>query len=235
MDPFHDYYGIPWYVILGLWSFIAIGLHIYQVGFIVKLIRLGKNDDRFDSWEKRIKGFLTDWLGQRKVVEDKLAGYAHALIFWGFLMLVSDVIDLGTGGLLAEILDKIYLANIWNLVVDIGYAMAGIGILVSLYRRLIIRPKKLKGTSMEGVLILFAILGIVLTAFIVEAGYMLGENSHRNNWEPVGVIFADQMENIDSSTLATLVDASYWIHMILIGGFLIEIPQTKHSHRLSGL
>ena len=67
MDPFHEYYGIPWYAILGLWSFIAIGLHVYQVGFIVKLIRLGKDDDRFNSWKQRMKEFLTDWLGQRKV------------------------------------------------------------------------------------------------------------------------------------------------------------------------
>ena len=192
MDPFHDYYDIPWYAILGLWALIAIGLHVYQVGFIVKLIRLGKDDDRFDSWKQRIKEFLTDWLGQRKVVEDKLAGYAHALIFWGFLMLVSDVIDLGTGGLFAELLEKIYLVNIWNLIVDIGYTMAGIGILVSLYRRLIVRPEKLKGASMEGVLILFAILGIVLTAFIVEAGYMIGENAHHNNWEPIGVLLLNK-------------------------------------------
>ena len=230
MNPFHDYYGIPWYAILGLWSLIAIGSHIYQVGFIVKLIRLGKDDDRFNSWKQRTKEFLTDWLGQRKVVQDKLAGYAHALIFWGFLMLVSDVIDLGTGGLFAKFLEKIYLANIWNLIVDLGYTMAGVGILVSLYRRLIVRPEKLKGTSMEGVLILFAILGIVITAFIVEAGYMIGENSHYNNWEPVGVLFAKQMESINTETLATIIDASYWMHMILIGLFLIEIPQTKHSH-----
>ena len=168
MDPFHDYYGIPWWVLLGLWSFIAIGLHVYQVGFIVKLIRLGKDDDRFNSWKQRTKEFLTDLLGQRKVVEDKLAGYAHALIFWGFLMLVSDVIDLGTGGLFAELLEKIYLANIWNLIVDIGYTMAGIGILFALYRRLIVRPEKLKGASIEGVLILFAILGIVLTLSLIH-------------------------------------------------------------------
>jgi|TARA_B110000438_G_scaffold146779_1_gene141427 Fe-S oxidoreductase len=230
MTPFHDYYGIPWYVILGLWSLIAVGSHVYQVGFIVKLIRLGRDDDRFNSWKQRSKEFLTDWLGQRKVVQDKLAGYAHALIFWGFLMLVSDVIDLGTGGLFAKFLEKIYLANIWNLIVDIGYTMAGIGILISLYRRLIVRPEKLKGTSMEGVLILFAILGIVLTAFIVEAGYMIGENAHHNNWEPIGVLFAKQLESINTETLATIIDASYWIHMILIGLFLIEIPQTKHSH-----
>ena len=230
MNPFHDYYGIPWYAILGLWSLIAVGSHVYQVGFIVKLIKLGKDDDRFNSWKQRSKEFLTDWLGQRKVVQDKLAGYAHALIFWGFLMLVSDVIDLGTGGLFAKFLEKIYLVNIWNLIVDLGYTMAGVGILVALYRRLIVRPEKLKGTSMEGVLILFAILGIVLTAFIVEAGYMIGENIHYNNWEPVGVLFAKQMESINTESLATIIDASYWIHMILIGLFLIEIPQTKHSH-----
>ena len=145
-------------------------------------------------------------------------------------MLVSDVIDLGTGGLFAKFLEKIYLANIWNLVVDIGYTMAGIGILVALYRRLIVRPEKLKGTSMEGVLILFAILGIVITAFIVEAGYMIGDNAHYNYWEPIGVLFAKQMESINTETLATIIDASYWIHMVLIGLFLIEIPQTKHSH-----
>jgi len=240
MDPFHDYYGIEWYLILLAWAIIALGSHFYQVGFIVRLIRLGKDDYRFNSWKQRLTEFLTDWLGQRKVVQDKVAGYAHALIFWGFLMLVTDVIDLGTGGLLQELLNKItesldeqlginvMLNGIWNLVVEIGYVMAMIGILIALYRRLVIRPEKLKGASMEGTMILVAILGIVLTAFIVEAGEMIGDDY--NPWEPVGVLFAKQMENMDQSTLGTIIDASYWLHMVLIGGFLIEIPQTKHSH-----
>ena len=109
-------------------------------------------------------------------------------------MLVSDVIDLGTGGLFLRFLHFIYLGNVWNLVVDIGYTMAGIGILFALYRRLIVRPEKLKDASMEGVLILFAILGIVLTAFIVEAGEMINDGkTHLNYWEPIGVLFAIQM------------------------------------------
>ena len=83
MDAYHSYYGVEWYYFLLIWGIIALGSHIYQVGFIIKLIRLGKDDDRFNSWNQRMKEFLTDWLGQRKVVEDKLAGYAHALIFWG--------------------------------------------------------------------------------------------------------------------------------------------------------
>ena len=230
MNPFHDYYGIEWYLILLAWSAIALGSHFYQVGFVVRLIRLGKDDDRFNSWKQRLTEFLRDWLGQRKVVQDKVAGYAHALIFWGFLLLVSDIVDLGTGGLLQEFLSNIQLDGIWNLIVDLGYAMATIGILIALYRRIIIRPAKLKGASIEGPLILLAILGIVLTAFIVEAGNMIGEETKYNPWEPIGVLFAKQMNGMDHDTIASMVDISYWLHMVLIGGFLIEIPQTKHSH-----
>ena len=73
MEPFHAYYGIEWYWFLLVWTIFALGLHIYQVGFIVRLIKLGKDDHRFDSWKQRFKEFLTDWLGQRKVVEDKFA------------------------------------------------------------------------------------------------------------------------------------------------------------------
>ena len=132
MNPYHDYFGVPWYLILSCWTLVALGSHIYQVGYIVKLIKLGKPDDRFNSWQQRMKEFMIDWLGQRKVVEDKLAGYAHALIFWGFLLLISDVLDLGTGGLFSNFLDKIYLANIWNLLVDIGYMMAFVGITIEI-------------------------------------------------------------------------------------------------------
>ena len=230
MNPFHDYYGIEWYLILLAWSAIALGSHFYQVGFAVRLIRLGKDDDRFNSWKQRLTEFLRDWLGQRKVVQDKVAGYAHALIFWGFLLLISDIVDLGTGGLLQAFLSNIQLDGIWNLIVDLGYAMAAVGILIALYRRIIIRPAQLKGASIEGPLILLAILGIVLTAFIVEAGNMIGEETEYNPWEPIGVLFAKQMDGMDHATIASMVDISYWLHMVLIGGFLIEIPQTKHSH-----
>ena len=199
MNPFHDYYGIEWYLILLAWSAIALGSHFYQVGFVVRLIRLGKDDDRFNSWKQRLTEFLRDWLGQRKVVQDKVAGYAHALIFWGFLLLVSDIVDLGTGGLLQALLSNIQLDGIWNLIVDLGYAMATIGILIALYRRIIIRPAKLKGASIEGPLILLAILGIVLTAFIVEAGNMIGEETKYNPWEPIGVLFAKQMDGMTTT------------------------------------
>ena len=201
----------------------------------MRLIRLGKPDDRFNAWPVRLREFLRDWFGQRKVVEDRLAGGAHALIFWGFLLLISDVLDLGTGGMLAGFLEDIYLKDFWNLVVDIGYLMAGTGITIALYRRVVLRPAKLRGASIEGEIILLAIMGIVLTAFVLEGAAMLSPDRamvEHNGWEPVGTLFASFMAGMDDTTLQTVVDVSYWLHMLLIGGFLIEIPQSKHSHLL---
>ena len=201
----------------------------------MRLIRLGKPDDRFNAWPVRLREFLRDWLGQRKVLEDRLAGGAHALIFWGFLLLVSDVLDLGTGGMLARFLEDIYLKDVWNLLVDIGYLMAGTGITTALYRRVVLRPAKLRGASIEGEIILLAIMGIVLTAFVLEGAAMLSPDRavvEHNGWEPVGTLFASFMAGMDGATLQTVVDVSYWLHMLLIGGFLIEIPQSKHSHLL---
>ncbi|MEE3208147.1 MAG: (Fe-S)-binding protein, partial [Candidatus Thermoplasmatota archaeon] len=182
-----------------------------------------------------MREFLRDWLGQRKVIEDRLAGGAHALIFWGFLLLVSDVLDLGTGGMLAVFLEDIYLKDFWNIVVDIGYLLAGTGITIALYRRVVLRPAKLRGASIEGELILLAIMGIILTAFLLEGAAMIdseGALAERDGWEPVGALFASFMINMDPAMLQTWVDASFWLHMLLIGGFLVEIPQTKHSHLL---
>ena len=48
---------------------------------------LGSPDDRFDSWGVRIKEVLVGWLGQKRVLRDRVAGTMHVLMFWGFLML----------------------------------------------------------------------------------------------------------------------------------------------------
>ena len=97
MDPFHDYYGIPWYVILGLWAAIAIGLHVYQVGFIVKLIRLGKDDNRFD-WETVClnieEGLLKD--GFKRAIEYEI-------------MLVPNIVDISYGRGVGYKIDEVIL------------------------------------------------------------------------------------------------------------------------------
>ena len=146
-----------------------------------------RSDKRFDSWGKRLKETLTVWLGQRKVLEDKVAGTMHVLMFWGFLMLSSDMLDLATANRFSEHVLPEALNGIWNGMVELGYTSALIGCFLALNRRALFTPEKLKGKSqLEGNVILLLIMTICTTSYIVEAG----ENPHPT-WEMIGAWVAD--------------------------------------------
>ncbi len=161
---------------------ISIGFFTYQVQKATRLVLLGSPDRRFDSWGIRIREFIVGWLGQKKVLRDRVAGTMHVLMFWGFLMLATDMFDLATANAFSREFLPGILKGPWNGMVELGYLMALIGCTGALVRRVIFTPEKLKGKSqLEGNLILFLILTITTTSFIVESN-----DDPDSFWEPIG-------------------------------------------------
>ena len=101
--PLEMQYGpIDGWIILLLMGGLSISFFIYQVIKATRLVMLGAPDNRFDSWGLRIKEMLVGWLGQKKVLRDRVAGTMHVLMFWGFLMLGSDMLDLASANYFSE-------------------------------------------------------------------------------------------------------------------------------------
>ncbi len=220
------YAGIKGYYLLLVLGGISIAFFAYQVQKATRLVLLGAPDKRFDSWGKRMKETLTVWLGQRKVLEDKVAGTMHVLMFWGFLMLSSDMLDLATANRFSEHILPESLNGIWNGMVELGYTSALIGCFLALNRRVLFTPEKLKGKSqLEGNVILLLIMTICTTSYIVEAG----ENPHPT-WEMIGAWVADTF-----APSQTAINAAYWAHMVAICTFLFLIPLSKHMHLVMAL
>ncbi len=220
------YAGIKGYYLLLVLGGISIAFFAYQVQKATRLVLLGAPDKRFDSWGKRMKETLTVWLGQRKVLEDKVAGTMHVLMFWGFLMLSSDMLDLATANRFSEHILPEALNGIWNGMVELGYTSALIGCFLALNRRVLFTPEKLKGKSqLEGNVILLLIMTICTTSYIVEAG----ENPHPT-WEMIGAWVADTF-----APSQTTINAAYWAHMVAICTFLFLIPLSKHMHLVMAL
>ena len=220
------YAGIKGYYLLLVLGGISIAFFAYQVQKATRLVLLGAPDKRFDSWGKRMKETLTVWLGQRKVLEDKVAGTMHVLMFWGFLMLSSDMLDLATANRFSEHILPQALNGIWNGMVELGYTSALIGCFLALNRRVLFTPEKLKGKSqLEGNVFLLLIMTICTTSYIVEAG----ENPHPT-WEMIGAWVADTF-----APSQTIVNAAYWAHMVAICTFLFLIPLSKHMHLVMAL
>ena len=221
-----DYAGIKGYYLLLILGGVSIAFFSYQVQKATRLVLLGAPDKRFDSWGKRLKETLTVWLGQKKVLEDKVAGTMHVLMFWGFLMLSSDMLDLATANRFSEHILPDMLNGIWNGMVELGYTSALLGCFLALNRRILFTPEKLKGKSqLEGNFILFLIMTICVTSYIVEAG----ENPDPT-WEMIGAWVADTFSPSQGT-----VNIAYWAHMVAICTFLFLIPLSKHMHLVMAL
>lgn len=217
-----SYGPLPGWVLLLVLGGISGGFFLYQVVKATRLVMVGAPDDRFDNWGARIKEVITGWLGQKRVLQDKIAGGIHVLMFWGFLMLSTDMFDLATANYFSHHILPDLVRGPWNLIVETGYTIALIGCMAALLRRIVFTPEKLKGKSqLEGNVILLLIMTITVTSFFVEAG----EAGVSATWEPIGYWVA---ESITPSTV--LVVASYWMHMLAISTFMFLIPLSKHMH-----
>ena len=220
--PLEMQYGpIDGWIILLLMGGLSISFFLYQVIKATRLVMLGAPDNRFDSWGLRIKEMLVGWLGQKRVLRDRVAGTMHVLMFWGFLMLGSDMLDLASANYFSENLLPSMLKNPWNGMVELGYTTALIGAAAALIRRVAFTPEKLKGKSqLEGNFILVLILTITSTSFIIES-----PENPSSIWEPIGYWVSDSLD-LSSSVIV----ASYWAHMFAICCFLVLIPVSKHMH-----
>ena len=219
---FLDYGPVPgWAILLVLFS-ISGGFFGFQVWKASKLVLKGKPEDRFDNWGARISEVITGWLGQKKVLKDRVAGGIHVLMFWGFLMLSTDMFDLASGNQFSQKVLPEVVRGPWNLMVEVGYTIAFVGCVLALIRRVVFTPEKLKGKSqLEGNVILLLIMTITTTSFVVEAG----ESTVSSTWEPIGYwVYATL------APAASVVIAAYWAHMLAICVFLFLIPLSKHMH-----
>jgi Fe-S oxidoreductase len=208
-----------WHILL-LIGGLSIGFFVYQVQKATRLVMIGAKDNRFDSWFTRISEFTIGWLGQKRVLRDRVAGSMHVLMFWGFLMLASDMLDLATANAFSDHVLPGLLNGPWNGMVELGYTMALIGCVAALIRRVVFTPEKLKGKSqLEGNIILFLIFSITVTSFVVESFH-----SPSSTWEPIGY-WVYGMGIADETVVA-----AYWIHMLSICVFFVLIPLSKHMH-----
>ena len=220
-----DYFGVPGWVFLLLLGGASVTFFVYQVQKAIRLVLIGGPDHRTDAWASRVMEVATGWLGQKRVLEERVIGILHVLMFWGFLMLSSDMLDLATANWFSGSLLPSALVGPWNGMVELGYASAFVGCVAALARRVVFTPEKLKGKSqLEGNFILILILTITSTSFIIESG-----EGPSKLWEPLGYL----VSGIGLSQ--TVIIASYWMHMVAICSFLILIPLSKHMHLVMAL
>ena len=236
------YWGIPGYVIFWVLFAIAVGLFAQRAYFLFRLMRLGKPENRFDRIGQRIKTMLVEvvpqWCSLKTVTRKDLSGIGHALLFWGFsLFLISYIIFIGlAGGFgLSPVIEGTTFETVYFSILDIAAVWVIIVLIWAAIRRYVVRPERLQ-ISAEAAIILIVVFSLMVLHFCIE-GFGFAGSGNTTDWPPVGAAFARFLSGtgISKSTLIGVYQGAWWLHYVVILGFMVYIPRSKHLHVLASL
>jgi Fe-S oxidoreductase len=211
---------------------LAGGLAARRARTLVGLVRLGRPVDRTEDLPRRFAREGTRVLGQRKLFRRFVPGLMHALIFWGFLVLLTTIAEVG-----GQVIDPAFELP-WiggtpalGLTQDVFAAGVLVGIAIALRIRLGRRPERFVGSHrVEAYRILGLISWIVLTLFLARGARIALGLAPESGWTPVSTaaagLFAWLSEGWQRAAMWTLL----WAHVALILGFLVYLGYSKHLH-----
>jgi Fe-S oxidoreductase len=227
-------------IVFSLVLLCAFGFFAFSIRRLILFLRIGKPDERFDKPWGRVKKTLVVAIAQSKILREPVAGAMHALIFWGFLVLLTAVLEsLGEGllhGFSFRFLGRLYEPLAF--MQDMFAGLVVVAVLVALYRRFIVRPKRLEiegHGQLDAVLILVMILLIMVsmlgqnaTRMILDGGVASGGRFLSAAVRPLFVSFAQ-------STVNTWFEIFWWTHITVVLLFLNYLPYSKHLHVLTSI
>jgi len=197
---------------------------------LYRLVRMGKPVARFDDIPGRARAEAFVVMGQSKLLQRLLPGLMHAAIFWGFIVLFPTIF-IAMIGVVDQHATLPWLgAQGWYvLLVDIFAFLVLVGVITAFVIRKVQRPQRFAGSHVrEADVILLLIAGIVISLFLWHASQIaVGLNEYPASWAPISSLIA---QGLGGSFTTYLERAAVWAHVLLILGFLVYLPYSKHLH-----
>ncbi|MCJ7769552.1 MAG: (Fe-S)-binding protein [Dehalococcoidales bacterium] len=204
-----------------------------------RLITLGKAENRFDHLGKRIMDLFLYSFAQRCSISGSYRfGVNHAILFWSFMVLMVA----NTEFLLAGIFpDYINLANLPTglyyaiaLIFDIVSLLALLAVLTAAGRRLFFPPKYIEARTRDSFFILGMVAVLMLAFFGLHGSEIAQGSESAALYMPISSFVASSiLPGASTESLISLANISWWVHAIVLLGFLNYLPYSKHMHILT--
>ena len=202
---------------------------------LIGYLRLGKKENRFAEPGRRLGRVITVAFGQSKLLREPFAGVLHFLIFWGFVVLLSSVLEsIGEGlipGFSFAFLGPLY--GPLQSLIDVFGALVVASVVVSIVRRLAAPPARLRVTGhakWDAILILSLILLVMATMFGQNAARIASGVPGDAHFVAAAVAGAFAPDTAHAWFLAF-----FWGHMLAVLAFLNYLPYSKHLHVLTSI
>ncbi|MCH8941375.1 MAG: 4Fe-4S dicluster domain-containing protein [Bacteroidetes bacterium] len=223
--------------------FLAFGFFIFSVRNLIRYMLVAKKtDNRFDKIGTRLLNVLIYAFGQKKLFRFPLAGILHSIIFWGFILFIFAVVEALIQGFypLFSYESTGIFFSVVTIVGDIFGMLIILSVFAALYRRVIFKVPRLeigKAGKLDALIILTLIFLVCLsmfgqnTALIAQHNFVLQPNELR----PISYYLSKFIYSSNTSSAGMVYEVFWWMHIVVVLGFLNYLPYSKHLHVLTSI
>lgn len=218
----------------------AVSFFVKNVLRLISYLKVGQEEDRSGKAGTRFMNVLSIAFGQKKLLREPVAGFMHFFIFWGFLILLTAILE----GILQGFSENLSLSFLGPLYSPLVFLQDSFGLLViasvlfALYRRNIAKVKRLEfktHSRLDANLILVLIFFVMVSMLMQNALHIALEKSTGFDTLDSGArFFSSALASLCASsspgTLSTLFQVFWWMHILIVLGFLNYLPYSKHLH-----
>ena len=211
-------------------TILCVGYFVLAVNKRYKYIRSGRPIDRSDRPHERWRYFCTQVLGQKKIRDFPVFGIAHLFIMWGFLVLLISTLDMAVTGLFQVQIPLIENNIVYLFIRDTAIILVIIGVLVSLLRRLIKKPKWLANNLMAFVILLLILIIVIseLLYYTIYSTQGVSGSISEASWLVLAT--SKLLKDLNVNFGYKAMDLFWWAHFLAMFSFLVIIPRSKHLH-----
>jgi heterodisulfide reductase subunit C len=228
--------------IFAFFLIVTLGIFFYTSIRILRFFKLTKKAFPVRNLLKRVKIMFVVAFGQTRILRKPLIGTLHALVFWGFCVILFGSLEMVIDGLFGteHVLQK--LGWFYNLITgsgDIFAIVISITIIIFLGRRFFLHVKRFEGIEMKSISHIDAKVSLIMILFLMislqgmSISYLaINELKNENiaGIYPVSKLLLGMFSFTTKSAPGFWYELFWWSHILTIFIFANYLPYSKHFH-----
>jgi len=229
-------------VIFAITLLVTIGAFSFTVNRIISFFRFTRPAFPIRDFGKRFRVMLLVAFAQTKIFRKPVLGLLHALVFWGFCVIIFGSIEMVIDGLTGTDRALQFLGPVYNILMASGDFFAlhvAMAIIIFLSRRIFFHVKRFEGIEMKRIshidanIALSIILILMISLLTMNIGYVEYKSSIGEEIigaYPISKVLAALFTGMSAESFRHMYEISWWTHILLIFVFANLLPYSKHFH-----